>query len=162
MESIIETFHLDVKLFLAQLINFTIVFLVLYFFALKPLIKIMQERSEKIEKGLSDAEEAKKKLIEMEQKEKAVLQKTRAEAQAIISQAQSIALKNKEEIISESKNQAEKILAEAKSKIEKEKEKLFLEVKSEIGALVVLATEKMLAEKIDEEKDKELIERVVK
>lgn len=161
MESIIETFHLDIKLFLAQLVNFTIVFLVLYFFALKPLIKIMQERAEKIEKGLSDAREAQKKLIEMEQKEKAVLQNTRLEAQKIIGQAQEVASKNKEEIIFESKNHAQKILAEAQKKIEKEKEKLFQEVKSELGALVVLATEKMLAEKIDKEKDQQLIKKAI-
>ena len=35
MESLISTFHIDFRLFIAQLINFAIVFSVLYFFAFK-------------------------------------------------------------------------------------------------------------------------------
>ncbi len=58
MESIISTFHIDWKIIVAQAINFAIVFVVLYIFALKPLNKMMKERSEKISKGLLDAKES--------------------------------------------------------------------------------------------------------
>ena len=37
MEGLVETFHLDIKLLVAQSINFLVVLAVLYFFALKPL-----------------------------------------------------------------------------------------------------------------------------
>ena len=50
MDTIIESFHVDFKLLIAQAINFLIVFLVLYYFVFKPLLKVMKERSEKIEK----------------------------------------------------------------------------------------------------------------
>ena len=55
MNSIITTFHIDWKIILAQAVNFAIVFAVLYFFALKPLNKLMAERAEKIAKGVNDA-----------------------------------------------------------------------------------------------------------
>ena len=55
MESIISTFHIDWKIIIAQMINFVIVFVVLYIFALKPLSKLMKERGEKIAKGIDDA-----------------------------------------------------------------------------------------------------------
>ncbi len=58
MDSIIETFHIDWKIMIAQAFNFGVVFVVLYFFALKPLVKIMKERTEKIEKGISDAKKS--------------------------------------------------------------------------------------------------------
>ncbi len=61
MDSLVETFHLDVKLLIAQVINFAIVFLVLYYFALKPLLNVMNDRSAKIEKSLEDAKEIEKK-----------------------------------------------------------------------------------------------------
>ena len=48
MDSIISTFHIDWKIIIAQAINFGVVFIVLYIFALKPLSKLMNERAEKI------------------------------------------------------------------------------------------------------------------
>ena len=67
MDSLIETFHIDTKLLLAQAINFAIVFAVLYFFALKPLMKAMGERTEKIEKSLDDAKKVEEKLAKTEE-----------------------------------------------------------------------------------------------
>jgi F0F1-type ATP synthase membrane subunit b/b' len=52
MDSIISTFHVDLKLLIAQVINFGIIFFVLYKFAFKPIAKIMQERTNTIEKKL--------------------------------------------------------------------------------------------------------------
>ncbi|MFA6257400.1 MAG: ATP synthase F0 subunit B [Candidatus Paceibacterota bacterium] len=62
MDSIISTFHIDWKIIIAQAINFGVVFVVLYIFALKPLSKLMAERSEKISKGIDDAKESDKLL----------------------------------------------------------------------------------------------------
>ena len=62
MESIIETFHIDWKIIIAQAINFGVVFVVLYIFALKPLSKLMAERSERISKGIEDAKKSKELL----------------------------------------------------------------------------------------------------
>ena len=55
MQSIISTFHIDWKIIIAQAVNFAVVFVVLYIFALKPLNKLMSERSDKIKKGMNDA-----------------------------------------------------------------------------------------------------------
>ena len=67
MDSLIQTFHIDAKLLAAQAINFAIVFAVLYFFALKPLVKVMQERTKKIEKSVKDAQEVDKRLARAEE-----------------------------------------------------------------------------------------------
>src|SRR3989344_4480411 len=62
MESIISTFHIDWKIIIAQMVNFAVVFAVLYVYALKPLSKLMKERSEKIEGGLLDAKKSQELL----------------------------------------------------------------------------------------------------
>jgi F-type H+-transporting ATPase subunit b len=162
MEELIKTFHIDIKMLVAQLVNFTIVLLVLWKFAYKPILKTMNERSAKIEKGLKDAENAGKKLTETAEKEKEVLADARKEAQTIISKAEDMAKKSKEQIAVEAKVQADKILESAKIQIEEEKQKLLKEVKAEIGNLVVAATEKIIGEKLDKTKDKELIEKALK
>src|ERR1035437_937357 len=58
MDSIISTFHIDWKIIIAQMVNFAVVFVVLYIFALKPLSKLMAERAEKIKGGIDDAKKS--------------------------------------------------------------------------------------------------------
>jgi F-type H+-transporting ATPase subunit b len=161
MEELVKTFHIDASLLLAQFINFAIVLLVLYRFAYKPILKTLNDRTGKIEKGLKDAEDAQNKLAEMEKREKEVLAKAREEGQKIIATAETTARKNKEELLAEAKTQSDKILAEASKKIEEEKSKMIVEIKSEVAGLVVAATEKILGEKIDASKDKDLIKKAI-
>lgn len=162
MEELVKTFHIDWKLMAAQLVNFGIVLFVLYKFAYGPILKTLNDRTAKIDKGLKDAEEAGKKMVEMSEKEKEVLNEARKEAQAIISRSEEQAKKNKEEIMAEAKAQAEKAVAEAQKKIEEEKNKMMAEVKGEIAGLVMSATEKLIGEKMDSQKDGEIIAKVIK
>lgn len=150
------------KLLLAQIINFLILLFVLYKFAYGPILKMLEERTDKIEKGLKDADESHKKLAEIVQKEKEVMAEARKEAQAIIVKAEEQAKKSKDGIAIEAKAQAEKIMQDTEKKIEEEKNKMLAEVKGEVAKLVVLATEKVIAEKLDVAKDKEIIEKSLK
>jgi F-type H+-transporting ATPase subunit b len=159
MEELVKTFQIEWKLVIAQLVNFGIVLFVLYKFAYGPILKTLNDRTAKIDKGLKDAEDAGKKIVEMGEKEKAVLTEARKEAQAIIAKSEEQAKKNKEEIMTEAKAQAEKAVKDAQKKIEEEKNKMMAEVKGEIAGLVMSATEKLIGEKMDSKKDSELIEK---
>ncbi len=161
MEELIKTFHIDIKLILAQLVNFGIVLFVLKRYAYGPVLKMMQERTDKIEKGMADAESAGKKILEIAEKEKEVLVEARKQAQEIVTKAEEIAKKNKEEIITEAKNQSEKILSDSVKKIEQEKNQMMQEVKGQIAELVIAATGKVIGEKMDSEKDVQLIKSVI-
>lgn len=161
MDELVKTFHIDFKLMLAQIVNFSIVLFVLYKFAYGPILANLNSRTSKIEKGIKDAEEAQSKLAAMEKQEKEVLRQAKEEGQKIIFQAEAVAKKSKEEIAAEAKAQAEKIITEATAKIAEEKGKMLSEVKAELSSLVILATEKILNEKIDTQKDQELIKKAI-
>ncbi|HPN96630.1 MAG TPA: F0F1 ATP synthase subunit B, partial [Candidatus Moranbacteria bacterium] len=162
MEELIKTFHIETNLLIAQIVNFTIVLLVLYKFAYKPILKTLNERTSKIEKGVKDAEEAKKKLEEVSIEEKEILKKAKIESQEIIKKAEETAKKEAENISVEAKKQTEKMIVDAQKSIEQEKGKMMAEVKSEIAGLVVAATEKLIGEKMSSDKDKELVEKSIK
>lgn len=161
MEELINTFHIDWKLIIAQLVNFAIVLFVLKRYAYGPVLKMMTERSEKIENGIKDAEHASKKLAEVAKKEREVLVEARQQAGAIIARAEAVAVKNKEAILVESKQQAEKLLADAAKKMEAERIQMMQDMKAQIAELVVAATGKVLAEKIDDNRDREIIRRAI-
>lgn len=161
MEELIKTFHIETSLLVAQVINFSIVLLVLYKFAYGPILKTLNARTKKIEKGFKDSELAQKKLENIAKKEKEILANAKEEAQKIIQKGEETSLKNAQEIIVKSKEEAEKNVQNSKREIENEKRKILIEIKSEIADLVVSATEKIIKEKMDKEKDKKLIEKVL-
>jgi len=161
MEELVKTFHIETNLLVAQVINFSIVLLVLYKFAYGPILKTLNARTKKIEKGLKDSEMAQKKLEDIAKKEKEILSVAKKESQNIIQKGEESALKNAQEIVVKAKEEADKILRNSKIEIENEKRKILTEIKSEVADLVVSATEKIIEEKIDKEKDKKLIEKVL-
>jgi F-type H+-transporting ATPase subunit b len=162
MSELITKLGIDWKLLIAQIVNFLVLLFVLWKFAYGPILAMLEKRQKKIEKGLADAEEAGKKLSESEERQKEILRHARAEAKDIVEKSREQAEKSKSEIALEAKLQSEKIIAGAKSEIEQEKQKTITEIKSEIGELVVAATEKIVGEKIDDKRDREIIEKAIK
>ncbi|MFC1644732.1 F0F1 ATP synthase subunit B [Patescibacteria group bacterium] len=158
---LINALGLNWKILIAQLINFAVLLFVLYKFAYNPILKMLDDRKDKIEKGIKDAESATDKLVEIERKEKKVLIDARKEAQKIISTAEDMAKRNKEDIMEEAKNQSQGILDKTKKIIEQEKSQMMSEVKKEVIELVYAATQKITEEKINEESDKKIIESVI-
>jgi F-type H+-transporting ATPase subunit b len=161
MSSLIETFHIDLKLLIAQATNFAIVFSVLYFFALKPLMKTMGERTKTIEKGLADAKKIEENLAKAEADYKEKINEAKKEASAILTKTMESAEIKKKETINKAKEEIGQIINQEKAKIQTEKGVVMKEIKKEVADLVVASLEKILKEKIDHKKDKEIIKEVI-
>lgn len=162
MDTILEAFHVDVKILIAQAINFAIVFAVLYFFVLKPLTKIMNDRTKKIEKSLEDAKSVEANLIKTENDYKEEMAKARREANEILEKANEQAEKKKAEMIVKAREEIGQAINEEKVKIQLEKAKILKEIKNEVADLVSLSLEKVLEERVDVKTDKELIKKALK
>ena len=162
MENLIETFHIDIKLLIAQVINFAIVFAVLYFFALKPLMKVMRERTKKIEKSVDDAKKIEEKLVKSEEEYNKQIVHAKKEANIILEKTSQQAEERKKETITKAKEEIGQIINQEKANIQTEKAKTLKEIKREVADLVVASVEKVLEKRLDNKKDEELIRRMVK
>lgn len=164
MESsgIVGTLGLKPDVFIAQIVNFLIILFVLWKWAYKPLLKIMDERQKKIAKGLEDAATAERKLAEIEKEHAAALQTARAEAAGVIKEATERGEKKREEMMTKAREEISKLISEARRNIADERTAATEELKKEIGALVVSTAELVLKEKIDSKKDAALMEPTVK
>lgn len=149
MESIIETFHIDWKIIIAQALNFSIVFVVLYIFALKPLSKLMAERSEKIAKGIDDAKTNESLLVKTRAEYDAVLAQARTEANKIFQDTKKEAENEKISMLEKAKQEVATTIENGKKTLEIEKAKIVEEAKKEIVSLTMVATEKLLSSKQD-------------
>lgn len=162
MDSLIETFHIDIKLLFAQMINFAIVLSVLYFFALKPLMKTMNDRTKKIEKSLKDAEDINLKKEELEKEYKKTITAAKGEANEIIENAKKQSDEKGRKIIENAKAEVGLIINSEKEKLHKEKELILKEIKNDVADLAMKSLEKILEKKIDDKENSQIIKNSIK
>ncbi|MFA6177454.1 MAG: ATP synthase F0 subunit B [Candidatus Paceibacterota bacterium] len=147
MDSIISTFHIDWKIIIAQAINFGVVFVVLYIFALKPLSKLMAERSEKISKGIDDAKESSgllQKAAEEYKQNTIKLRQISIDSQKELNkELEQLRVKNLDRIKADNNEWVKK----RTEQMEIDKKALVESAKSELASLAMLAAKKIMEEK---------------
>lgn len=153
---------IDWKLLLAQAVNFLILLWVLRRFAYRPMLEFLEKRTKRIEAGLRDAKVAEEKLRDIEGRERDILEKAKKEASDIVNRAREVACETSEKLLAESRAEAGRLLEDAHAKLEGEAARMKEEIQSDIADLVLLATEKVLKEKLTAEKDAELVQKAVK
>ncbi len=146
---------------LAQLINFTLLMVLLSVLAYRPLLRIMDERRKRIQEGLEAAEESKNRLSETEREVTKELEKARQEGQALISQAQQISSRVQEEGRTQAGAEAEQLLERARSEIQMERDSAIAELRREFADLTITAAERVIRRSLDQETHRQLIEEVL-
>lgn len=143
---------------IAQAINFGVVFTVLYIYALKPLSKLMEERKNKIEKGIEDAKLNASTLEKTNEEYEKALSKARTEAQVIFQNGKKEAETKKAQMLKDAESEVAKVVENGRKALESEKTKMVGEAKKEIVTLAMSIAEKVLGEKVD----KSFNERAIK
>lgn len=157
-----EIFQVNVKLLTAQAVNFSIVFLVLYFFVFQPLSKVMQDRTIKIAKSLEDAKKIEERLVTTEEDCRQEITGAKKEAVKILEEAKKQGESNRQKIVDKAKEEIGQVINQEKAKMEAEKMETVREIKKEMGNLIVFSVEKILEEKMTDEKDEEFIKKIVR
>lgn len=161
MEELVNTFHIDWKLLIAQIVNFGIVLGVLWWFALKPLMKVMTKRTEDIEKSLTDAKKIEEQLTATEAEKEKILTEAKRQGQILAAAAAQESEKLREEKVKATRDEMEKIVTRTKEELASEKEQMLKEVKQEVAGLVVAASKKVIAKEVDVATHKKLIDDTV-
>lgn len=147
---IVGVFGVDGPHLLAQIINFSILAIVLWYFAVKPALGTLEERTAIIEKGLADAADAKKRLAEAEQAAEARLNKAADEAAATLAQARAAAKQVVEAAKAEAVAATAEVVRRGQEAIEADRRRMQVEVRAEVARLVVETTAKVLDQTLDD------------
>lgn len=150
-------------------INYTIIgqaiaFAIFVVFCMKfvwpPLIAAINERQRKIADGLDAAEKAKADLVIAEQEVEQELAAAKAKAAALIEQAN----KSANQLIEDAKVQAqaegERIRQQAQAAIDQEINQARESLRAQVAELSVLGAEKILQDKVDEQKHASMLEQL--
>jgi F-type H+-transporting ATPase subunit b len=153
-----EAFGWNPVLFFSQVISFVIVAVLLRRFAYKPILAVLEERRQRIEEGLLNAEKIKTQLAEAEQRYAEILAKANADAQKMIDQARASGAHLAERKEQEAIVAAEQIVAKAREASAIEHERTMTELKRELGRLVVDTTAKVTGKVLTNEDQRRLQE----
>ncbi|MDF9832224.1 F-type H+-transporting ATPase subunit b [Ereboglobus sp. PH5-5] len=147
---IVERLGVEPKAIIVQLISFLILFGVLYWFGIKPVIATMGARQKKIDEGIKYAGQMKAELAAAQQKQEAILREAQTKAQQIIADTQKSAKEYADKQQQEAVARAADIVAKAQQAVELEHKKMLADARGEIARLVVATTERVLAKKLSD------------
>ena len=85
--AVTEEFGVNGQLLFSQLLAFIVVAFFLTKFAYKPLLKALEDRRQRIEEGLKNADKIKQELAEAEAARKEIMEKPNAQANKLIEEA---------------------------------------------------------------------------
>jgi F-type H+-transporting ATPase subunit b len=140
IEEIARTFGVDWTHLIAQTVSFGIVCIVLYRFAYKPILRMLEARRQQIASGLANAEKINAELARIERERLDVLQKADGEGRQLIEEARAAAARVQAEETRKAIATAEQILVRAQEAAERERARMLAEVKHEVGRLVIQTT----------------------
>lgn len=143
------------------LINFLILLGILYLFAYKPVLRLLDERSERIRESLEAADRARQEAAESQTRTQEQLQEARREGQRLLDQARELAEKYREDEMTKARQEAEAFIARARQDIQQERDGAIEEVKSHFARLAIQAAERVIIKSLDEESHRELIGQVL-
>jgi len=158
-----ELVKVDIGLLFWMTLTFSIVLYILGKYAWKPIMKMLHEREESIEKALNAAEDAKKEMLKLKAGNEQLLLAAKEERDALLRDARKV----KESIIEDARvkanEEANRIVETARESIQFEKMAAINELKNQIASISIEIAEKILGQELkDKEKQHQLTEKLLK
>lgn len=158
-ETAVETgqrFGINWPQFIVQTINFCIVAGVLWFFASKPILKLLEERKNRIAQSMADADRIKQELATAETKRQEILTNANEEAKKVLAEAHTLAAQLHEQETQKAVIAAKEIIAKAHESTQADYDKMLVQLKKEVCRLVVDTTAKVIGKTLTSEDQKRL------
>jgi F-type H+-transporting ATPase subunit b len=154
-----EAFGVDLPKLIFQVVNFLLLLYLLNRFLFSRVLTLLDERAERIRKGLEDAEAAERDRELARAEREAAIVEARKEAQALLARANKIADDTRAEMLREAKSAAEKLIERARGEITSEKEKAMSELRAHVADLALEAAGKLVRAQMNDETQRRLVKQ---
>jgi F-type H+-transporting ATPase subunit b len=162
IEKITRTFGVDWSHLISQIMSFCIVCAVLYRWAYRPILKMLEERRGQIAQGLANTEKIKAELAKTETQRQEVMSKANAEANEIIKEAHAAAARVETRETQKAVAAAEQIIVKSREAAAQDYARMLAELKREVGRLVVKTTATVAGKILTAEDQERLAEETAK
>jgi F-type H+-transporting ATPase subunit b len=165
MDTLISQLGVDWRSLASQVVNFLILLTVLRFFLYKPLSRILKERRARVEEGLAKAEEAERRLKQIDEIRKDKLVAAEEEALNILRAAEKRSKEVEAQILAETRKKEAEELKRIESLLRGKEEEARLTIKKEAAEFVkraIVKTVELSPDKIDEALIRKAVEEAAK
>jgi F-type H+-transporting ATPase subunit b len=153
-----EKLGINLGYLIFQILNFTIVCILLYAWAYKPILNMLDKRKTKIAQGLEDARVASEARANAEQEATKILAEAQNKANQVIHEsterAEAAAMEIKAAANTESTKEREASLVE----VQLERDRMLGDLRSQVAALAIAAAQKLVGDALDEKRQHALID----
>jgi F-type H+-transporting ATPase subunit b len=161
MDKAVEALGINVPQMIAQMVNFFILLAILRLVLYKPVLKMLDERKQKIAEGLNAAEIARAEASQAQANIQATLDQSRREGQEIVAGAQQIASRIQTEAREQSARDREQAVERARQEIQLERDRAIAELRGEFASITVSAAEKVIGQSLDRDAHQRIIDEAL-
>jgi F-type H+-transporting ATPase subunit b len=162
MEKITRTFGVDWSHLSAQIISFSIVCALLYRFAYRPVLAMLEERRRQIAQGVADTEKIKAELARTEAQRQEAMTQANTQASRLIEEGHAAAARVREEETKKAIAAAGEIIVKAREAAAEDYARMLAELKREVGRLVVRTAVAVTGKIMTSEDQRRLAEETAK
>ena len=152
----------DPGLFIWTILTFLVLLGLLAKFAWRPLLQALDTRQESIRKSLDDARQAKQDLERLHQESAQIIRQARVEADGIITRSRADAERLREEMKQKARAEADAIVKNAERQIQLETTRAVEQIRHEAVDLSVMIASKIIQRNLSKEDDARLIEEALR
>jgi F-type H+-transporting ATPase subunit b len=134
---------------------------VLYILLYKPILRMLDQRSDRIKESLETAERVRQEAAESQDEMRTQLETARSEGQQLISQARETADRFRQEELAKARQDIGAERARAQANIQRERDAAIEELRREFAGLAIAAAERVIRRSLDESTHRELIDQVL-
>ena len=162
MEALLANLGIEVSTILTQMATFFILFGLLYLFAYKPIMRMLDERSRKVKESMEQTEYIKEQAEQAEEESKKRIEAASKEGQEVIARAVRTGEEVRQQAQQEAKGEAEVLIGRARTEIQRSRDDAIDELRQEFADLTIMAAEKVIDRTLDKKAHRELIDKVLK
>ena len=162
---LIAKLGIDLKLLLAQVVNFIILFFILKKLLYKPVLGLLDKRKQMIEKNVEDTRKIEERLSQVEIEKDAVLADASKEAMKIVEKAKKEAADEHDKALANAKKEISGLAERYRMQLKDEKAEMLKEIKRDVAELVMMSTSKIMQKEfsgVDQERLEEAIKGELK
>lgn len=143
MSELFSAFGIDWHLLVINSINFGLLLAALWYFLYGPIVRMLEERRQKIAQGVEDAERAGDELREVQAARAGLLADAGKEAQKLVADARAAGSAKERELVAAGEASAHNIVKAAEMQASEMKSQAIAESKQEVAKLIVLGMERL-------------------
>jgi F-type H+-transporting ATPase subunit b len=143
---------------LSQIVNFLILFAVLRLLLWKRILKMLEQRKQRIAQSLADAEQARKDRERAEAEYQQRIERAEQEREEILAKAAEEGEQAGEQVLAEARTEADRIIAEAQAELERDRQEMLAELRGQVASLAIAVSNKIIGEALDEQRQRRLID----